>query len=283
MLTNLAQVTDQIQTYWSPRFTKELRESLLLGGLVSKEYEGEIRQGGDTVKISQVNAPTGELLDVGVNADSFNSEALSTSSVSLVANKRAVASYKFADLVELQSLISQDNPEVMDALRHAVQKQINDYLYTLVAPSTSAPDHDIGSVTDFNATQLAACRTLAAQAKWPQDGQWYALLSPQYYSDIMNATTLASIDYGASDSPVISGQVALKRFGFQILEDNSRSGDYGLLFHPSFMNMAIQKQVTVKISDRHALGEFGYIMSVDVVFGAKLGISGNVRHIKVSG
>lgn len=279
--STLVEVADQIQKYWSPRFTKQLRESLLLGSLVNKEYEGEIKRGGDTVRVSQVNAPSGQLLTVGTNADSYSPEAISTSYVDIKADKRAVASYEFQDLVELQSQISQDNPEVMEALKFAMAKQINDYLYSLVSPSTSSPDHSIASVTDFNASQLSACRILAAQAKWRYEPGWYGLLDPQYYGDIMNAATLTSSDYGASDAPVISGQVGLKRFGFNLFEDNSRSADYALLFHPDFMHYVSQSAVQVKVSDLHAQKRFGVVMSVDLIFGAKLGINGSVKHIKV--
>jgi hypothetical protein len=280
-LTNLAQVTDQIQKYWSPRFTKELRESLLLGSLVSKEYDGEIKQGGDTVRVSQVQAPAGELLDVGVNADSFNSELLQTVKVDIVANKRAVASYKFADLVDIQSMIDKNNPEVMDALRFALAKQVNDYLYSLAIPSASAPDHIINSVSSFSATTLGTLRTNAGVAKWPQDGQWFGLMGSGYYVDMLGVTALTSTDFGANDTPVISGQQALPRYGFKMLEDNSRASQYALFFHPSFMNYVSQSSVSVKISDRHALGEFGYIMSVDLIFGAQLAYDGAVRCQKV--
>lgn len=277
----LADVSDQIQKFWAPVFTKELRGALLLGSLVNKQYQGDIKKGGDTVYVSQINAPTGELKTVGTNADTFSPEAISTSRIAIVADKRAVASYEFEDLVDLQSQLDQSNPEIMDSLKYAMAKQVNDYLYTLVSPSTSAPDHSIASVTDFNASQLAACRVLAAQAKWRQEPGWYALLDPQYYGDILNAQTLTSSDYGASDAPVISGQVAKQRFGFNIFEDNSRSADYGLLFHPDFMHLVMQQEVRIKLSDLHANKQFGYVMSVDMVFGAKLGISGNVKHIKV--
>lgn len=280
-VTSLTEVANQIQNYWSPVFTKQLRESLLLGSLVNKDYEGEIKRQGDTVRVSQVNAPEGQLLTVGVDADSFASEAVSTSYVDIKADKRAVASYEFQDLVELQSQIGRENPEIMAALNYAVAKQINDYLYSLVSPSTSAPDHSIASVTDFNASQLSAARILAAQAKWPKDGRWYCLADPVYMGDILNAATLTSSDYGASDAPVIAGQVAMKRFGFNILEDDSRSADQALLFHPDFMHLAMQTSAQVKISDLHAQKKFGVVMSVDLVFGAKLGINGNVRHIKV--
>jgi hypothetical protein len=280
-VTTLAEVADQIQKYWSPLFTKQLRESLLLGTLVDKSYEGEIKRQGDTVRVSQVNAPNGQLLTVGVDADSFASEAISTSYVDIKADKRAVASYDFQDLVELQSQISKDNPEVMESLRFAMMKQINDYLYGLVSPSNSAPDHLISGVTDFNAAQLSAARTLAAQAKWMMDKGWYALLDPVYYGDLLNATTLTSSDYVGGDAPVVSGVIGMKRFGFNIFEDNSRTADQALLFHPDFLHMAMQSQVQVKLSDLHALSRFGVKMSIDVVFGAKLGIDGDKKHIRV--
>lgn len=280
-MTTLADVADQIQKYWSPLFTKQLRESLMLGSLVSRDYDGEIKRQGDTVRVSQINAPTGQLLTVGTDADTFDTEAVSTSYVDIKADKRAVAAYEFQDLVELQSQISRENPEVMEALRYAMAKQINDYLFSLVNPSSSSPDH-VRTSSDFNATELAACRLLAATAKWPDAPGWYGLLDPSYYSDILNAATLVSSDYTGGDAPMIGGKLGSKRFGFNLFEDNSRSTDYALLFHPSFMHMVSQAEVQVKISDLHGQKRFGVVMSVDMVFGAKLGINGNVKHIKVT-
>lgn len=279
--STLVEVANQIQKYWSPLFTKQLRENLLLGSLVNRDYQGQILTGSDTVYVSQVNAPDGQLLTIGTDADSFSSEAIETSRIAIQANKRAVASYRFHDLVSLQSQISQNDPEVMKSLMFAVDKQINDYLYGLVSASTSSPDHDIASVSDFNASQLSACRVLAGQAKWDMSKPWYALLDPQYHMDLINATTLSSSDYGASDAPLIGGKVALPRMGFNVIEDNSRSADHGLLFHPDFMHMVMQTQAQIKISDLHSQGKFGLIMSVDIIFGAAMGIDGSKKNIKV--
>lgn len=289
--TSTLEVTNQIQKYWAPQFMKELRSDLPLIDLVSKDYQGDMKKEGDTVYVSQINAATGELLTVGTNADSFSAEAVSLERISVTANKRAVASFKITELGQLQSQLDSKDSELMAALRHGVSEKINNYLYSLVAPSTSNPDHSIASVTDFNAAALASYRLLAAKAKWPKDGRWFALLDPSYYSDVLNAATLTSSDYGASDAPVIGGQMALKRFGFNIVEDNSAGcltmspgaagADTALLFHPDFMHLCMQKEVQVKVSDLHPLGQFGYLVSVDVIFGAALGIDGNVKHIKV--
>lgn len=282
-ITDLAAVQDQVQKYWSPVWSKQLRAKLLLGGLVNKDYRGAIAKGGDEVTVSQLVAPEGELRTVGVDADSFNSESAQMLDVKIKADKRAVASFEFADLVSLQSQLDQNDPQVIEALNYAVQKQINKHLYSLVNPSTSAPDHLISGVTDFNATQLGACRTLAAQSLWSKMPGWYSLLDPQYYGDMLNAVTLTSGDYGATDAPVIGGQVALKRFGFNIFEDDYLAGtpDYGLLFHPDFLHLVMQTEAQIKISDLHSQKKFGILMSVDLVFGAKIGINGEKLHIKV--
>lgn len=273
-----ADLSNQVKTYWAPLFTRRLRESLLLGALVNKDYDGSITKEGDNVKVSQTVDPTGELRTIGVDGDSFSSEKASASQVTITANKRAVASLEFADEVELQTQI--DRNSVQDGMIFAMQKQINNYLYSLVNPSTSAPDHLIASVSAVSLGALGDYRQLAAEAKWPMEGGWYALWSPQYWNDILTDTSLASRDF-TGDSPVVNGQKSRRIMGFDMFEDNSRSGYYGLLFHPDFLHLVMQTSVSVKISDLHSQKKFGVLMSVDVIFGAGLGISGANKHIKI--
>lgn len=278
--TSLADVSNQVQKYWSPMFTKELREALLLGGLVNKEYEGEIRRGGDTVYVSQVNAPNGQTLTIGTDADTFATETVSTSRVTVKANKRFVAAYEFEDVVSLQSQIDQEGSPVRESLLYAMSKQINDYLYSLVSASTSSPDHYVGSVSDMNTAALSANRILAGQAKWPMSKPWYALVDPVYYADILDDTTLAGADYGAADRPIINGRVSLPRMNFNIFEDNSLAADHGLFFYEDFLHFVSQRSVQVKVSDLHAQKKFGVILSVDLIGGAALGVDGDVKHIQ---
>lgn len=287
-ITSVSAVADQVQKFWSALFMQELRESLLLGALVDKQYQGDLKQFGDTVRVSQINAPAGELKTVGVDADSFSSQALTTQFVDVKADKRAVAAFEFEDLVQLQSQIGQQDSEIRQALLFAVSKKVNDYLYSLVNPSAAAPDHLINGVTDFNASQVSAARMRAAQAKWMMQKGWWILADPSYYSDLLNATTLTSQDFVGGDLPVVGGQIANRRFGFNILEDNSAGlltagpassgADVALIFHPDFMHLVMQTEPTFKVSDLHSNKQFGYLISVDLVFGAKLGIDGDKKH-----
>lgn len=290
-VTGINEVQNNVQTMWSDMFMDELREDLLLGALVNKDYDGDIKFKGDTVKVSQINAAAGSLKTIGTDADTFSTELLSTTQIDIVADKRAVGAYEFDDLSQIQSQIGDKDSAIRASLLYAVQKQINDYLYGLVVPSASAPVHQVTGVTDLNAAQLSTTRLLASKAKWAKDSPWWLLADPTYYSDMLDDVTLSSADFGAQDAPMISGQMARQRFGFNILEDNSdgiltvgtdASQDKAIAFHKDFMHLVMQTMPTFKISDQHANKRFGFIISVDMIFGAKMGIEGDKKVISIS-
>jgi len=280
MKTNIADVEKQIQMFWAPIFKDELKEQTLLPGLVNKDYQGQIKKGGDTVRVSQIVRPTASRKTIGSGSDVFETTKLETRYIDIKADQRFIAAYEFEDLVDIQSQIGDQNSKVRQSLMEALEIEINNYLYSLVNPSTSNPDHVINGVTDFNAAQLIACRKLAGAAKWPKGQGWYALLDPSYHSDLLSSQTLISSDYTPGESPAISGQITNKRYGFNILEDDSRDTDTGLLFHPDFLHL-VTGEPEIKISDLHANKQFGYVMSVNVIGGAKTGIDGDKLHIRV--
>lgn len=282
--TDLDNVTSAIQTFWSPLFMDELRQTNLLYNVVNKDYTGDLKQMGDTVKVNQINAPTGQRLTIdgaGVGR-TFTPETMSLSTVSITADQRLVASYDFHDLVAIQTMIDPVGAraqEVRAAMVQAISNQLNTYLYSLVAPTTT-----IASVAAMTAATVAQARELAAIAKWGYTKPWYSLLAPQYYSDLLTDVTITSADFNGGESPTVSGQIGLKRYGFNIFEDNTQTAGAtagGLFFHPDFLYMVTQQEPRFKISDKHSQHEFAYVMSVDWVIGAKLGIQGAAKHIKV--
>lgn len=286
--SELAAVQNQVQKFWAPMFMGELLETAPLPALVNKDYQGDLKRQGDTVRVSQINRPAAQIKD---QSDStFASSLMSTSYVDIVADKRITAAFELSDLIDIQSQLGNEQSAIRQTLVESAMIELNKYLYGLVAPSTSSPDHSIASVSDFNAAQLLACRALAAQAKWRKEGGWWALLSPSYMNDVLTAATLTSQDY-VGDRPVVAGQVASQRFGFNILEDNSEGAllmspaaagtDVGLLFHPDFMHLVIQREPTFQVSSLHSNKQHGYLVSVDMIVGAKLGVDGNLKHIKV--
>ena len=280
--TKLPDIQDQIQTIWSQIFMQELREAFLLMTQVNRDYEGDIRKQNDTVRVSQINQNVSNLRSVGVDADTFSANKLETVKVDVKADKRAVSAYEFANLIEIQSIINpRTNPEIRQSMTHDIGRQINDYLYSLVNATTS-----ITSAT-LDATTLADIREQAGLKLWPDARPWYLNHDSKYHVDMLKDTTITNADFGATDRPVIAGQFGIDRYGFQLFEDKSlnrlKGGTgYGLAFFPDWLLLVMQTEPQFKISDLHANKQFGYVMSVDLVFGAKLSIDGEEKHIEVS-
>lgn len=259
-----------VQDFWSPIFDKELRENNLWTGLLQDpNYTLQTIRGGDTVKITTINKPTSSIRTIGTDADTFDSSVLSTTQVSLQVNKRCVSAYEFEDLAMIMSQLEQQDSEIREALLADVREQANDWIKSLISPSTSSPDHVVSGVTDFNLAQLSAIRTLSAKAKWGSSGQpWYLLADPSYYSDLIDDTTLSNAQsMGIGKSPILEGMFQFKRMGYNIAEDNSLDTDTAFAFIPSFMKIIIGEP-RFKISDLHAQKKFGFVISIDFPLGA---------------
>lgn len=274
--TELTNVSSAIQEFWPSMFMDDLHEDNLLYNLCNREYEGSLGRMGDTVHVNQIDAMTGQTLTINQTGGgrTFTPETVTTTGVNIVANRRFVASVDIADLVQFQSMIdpmSQTSVAIRREMLAAISEQINTYLYGLVAPSATA------IAATLSASTLAGVRKYGAQQKWERSKGWYGLLGPSYWEDLLLDSTLTSADY-IDDKPVVGGQKGVKRFGMNLFEDNSAgNADIGLFFHPDFLYF-VSNQVRFKISDKHAQGEFAYVLSADIIGGGILGHSGATKH-----
>lgn len=287
-ITRMSDIADQVKKYWGPLGINKLKQDSLLPSLVSKEYEGTLQNEGDTVYVSEVNVPNATRKTTGAGEESFEASKVSTTRVAITANQTITAAYELQSLTQIESQIKEENSAIRESLMQSLEVKLNEYLYSLIAPSTSAPDHSVSGVSDFNATALLAVRKLASAARWAKDGNWFGLLDPSYYNDLLNAATMTSSDY-VPDQAVVNGQIAMKRFGFNLLEDNSDAilslspalagADVGLFFHKDFMHLVMPQSITFKISDLHSNKQHGYLLSAHIVCGAGLGCNGAKKHI----
>jgi len=284
-VTKITDVSEQVKSFWSDMFVEELQESDLLVNLLSREYEGEIGPGGNEVKVNQWKDAEGEVSTIGVDDDIFNPEKLGESQIIIKADKIFSASFQFTSMAQLQSQLATADSAIRMSLLAGVRKQMNNYLYNQFSLV-----NNIGSVTDFNASQVSSLRKFAGQNKWKKDGNWFLTSDPSYYADLLNATTLTSADYVA-DQPTIAGQLGSKRFGFNIFEDNSDgllglignmsgtdSEDIALAFHKEAVHFVMQQQAEFEVASLTANKQRGYVIKVDLIGGAKPGHDHDVLH-----
>jgi hypothetical protein len=275
-MTGKVDIPSLIPTVWSKTMYDELRNSIVFANIFSRDYEGEIQGMGDTVKVNQIAAPTGEILTD--DEASFATELLVANSFTITVNKRASAAFEISDLAKLQSIDFQ--MQAQEALVYAIRKQLESDIITALVPSAAAPDHQIApaAASDLAAVDLATLRTLLSVAKVPVANR-YLCLDPAYYGDLLTKTQVMSRDFTAGNDSM--GGVMDAFMGFKILEHNLLPADVGFAVHPSALQLVMQKEISVKISDLHPTKKYGYLVSADFVYGFQL--FDNKRIAKISG
>src|SRR6185369_10044877 len=98
-----------IPQVWSARLLASLKKTLVYGqtGIVNRDYEGEIREKGNTVKINSIGAVT--VSDHTKNSDISAPEALNDSDQVLVIERAKYFNFQVDDVDRVQQM-----PSVMD-------------------------------------------------------------------------------------------------------------------------------------------------------------------------
>jgi len=276
--TGKTELQNLIPTVWSTQMYDELRAKLKLGSFFMRDYEGEIRNAGDTVKVNQIAAPTGENIEFGVgNTLDINSEAVTVNQFEVKADRLATASFQIENLAQLQSLEFQ--AQAREALVYAVMKQMEDHIESLIVPAV-AQDIAPTVASDLNVGDVAELRRLLSSSKVPTQNR-ALFLDVNYYSDIIQKTAFASSDFIPAGSPTATGEFSSPIYGFAVGECDGFAADLGYAAHPSAMAHVMQSSMTVKLSDMHGAGKRAFLLTAEILFGAKL--FDDTRVAKISG
>jgi hypothetical protein len=260
--SNLAAITPEI---WSARYYDVLLAELPFSSIVSKDYEGEIRDLGDTVNVSSFpEFDEGEELAEDAKSDA---KAITVTGQQLVINKRVVKDFIVTRLAMVQSL------EHMDKLRelaiYAIMKKINSTIISTTVPSPSAPDHAIAydSGTTLALADLLEGKELLDAANVPGSDRHLVVGSAQA-NDIFNITGFTSSDFLLTGAPLQTGQVPSALLGF-MPHMTTTVGNTTFLFHRSYMTMAAQEGLAVNMYDLGSEGKRSVRVNVDTLYGLK--------------
>lgn len=254
-----------IPEVWSARFYAVLRASLPFISSVNMDYEGEIRSLGNTVNISTIaDFDEAGILGEGAAGDT---DTVVMSKQQLVINKRIYKDFSVTDESQLQSL------PYMDSLRekavYSINKKMQQLIIDAIVPSAAAPDHTIAY---DNGTTLALADIL--EAKELLDAQNVAMdnrvsvLGSAQWNDLFNITGFVSRDFIPAGSPLTSGDIATPICGFTP-KMTTVIGNTSYFLHPSFLTLAVQKQLGVKVFDLGVEGVRAFRVNTDVLMGLK--------------
>jgi len=260
---NLTVIVPQI---WSANWYQSLLAELPFNSIVSKDWEGEIKNLGDTVKISQFPefSDATELAESAAN----DADAITVTQQSLVINKRLVKDFIVTDKASLQSLPAMD--QLQNLAIYAILKKVQSIIIDATLPSASAPDHTIGYTSGvvLDLAKMVAAKKLLDAQDVPQENR-HCVLGTNQMNDLLSIANFSSSDYVSGANVVSSGAISNPLIGF-MPHMTTEVGDVCYFFHRSYFTMAAQKDISVKVFDLGVQGIRAARVNVDILAGFKL-------------
>lgn len=220
-----------IPALWSARIYEALRKAFVYGqeNVINRDWEGEIAQAGDTLRINSIGDPT--ITDYVKNVDMATAETLSDAQRTLTISQAKAFHFQVDDVDR-----AQQQPKVMDnAMSRAAYKfsDIADqYVGTVMVAGASAanaigstaapivaPGPGAGPTGAYE--QLVDLSTKLNEANVPRDGR-YAIVPPWYEGVLVKDDRFINNDAAspAAGQPLLNGSIG-RAAGFQVLVSNN--------------------------------------------------------------
>lgn len=214
-----------IPEIWSARLILRLEKAFRYAqqGVANRDWEGEIAQRGDTVRINSVGPVT--VFDYVKNTDMAAPEALNDAQTTLAITKQKAFNFAIDDIDRAQG-----NPAVMDAamgeaafaLRDGVDQfiaaQYTDISSSNFIASDGSPKTDLGTAGKAY-EYLVDLGVLLDATDVPEEGRW-AVVPPWYHGWLLKDDRFVKAGTPSTDAVVRNGQVG-EAAGFTILKSNN--------------------------------------------------------------
>lgn len=179
-------VTNFIPTIWSARLLRHLDKKHVYANLLNRDYEGEIKNFGDTVKINQIGDVT--IKNYQKSTDIEAPEELSGEQLMLTIDQAKYFNFGIDDVDAAQV-----NPKLMDKAMMRAAYGMNDvtdqFAANLLYTGTDAgnvlgtDDSPIVPTADDAYDALVDMSTLLTEANVPMEGRW--VIVPAWYHGLL--------------------------------------------------------------------------------------------------
>lgn len=210
-------VTNFIPKLWSARLLAHLDKAHVVANLVNRDYEGEIKQFGDTVNINQIGAIT--VSDYTKNGDISAPQELSTDEKKLVIDKQKYFNFQIDDVDAAQVRSS-----LMDAaMQRAAYALAEETEKAILAEMDGNATHKIVPAATLDETniykELVGVKLKMDKANVPTVGR-YLIISPETHSLLLQEDRFVSTG-GAMAEGILRNGLVGQVLGFDVYLSNS--------------------------------------------------------------
>jgi N4-gp56 family major capsid protein len=222
-------VASFIPEIWSAALLSNLQDALVYaqGGVTNRNYEGEVRQAGDTVHVNQVGAVTvndyhtygydeGEEQDAPVSY-----ERLTTTGQTITVAQKKYFAFQVDDVDRRQALdgfVAEATREAAYAMARAIDGYVSGVMAagaTALTGGGTATIEDPDSAYDL----LVDLRTQHQNANTPSVGRW-VIVPPEFYAYLLRDDRFISAEKAGTTAGLRNGFVG-RAAGFDVIESNT--------------------------------------------------------------
>lgn len=205
---------------WSASLLESLKKTLVFGDICNNDYEGEIRNAGDTVRITSISRPTVGTYTPG--STTITPEQLVDAQRTLVVDQCKYWAFEVDDVDQRQALGDVIGPATREAA-YALADTIDQYiagLYTGIQSDNAVGTVTVGSTyTKVWDDILVPLGVALDEANVPRQGR-FAVLPPWLHGAMIRDDRFVRVDASGTAEALRNGMVG-RANGFDILLSNN--------------------------------------------------------------
>lgn len=213
-------VTNFISEIWSATLLTSLKKALVFAGpgISNRNYEGDIANQGDTVRITSISRPTISTYTRGTTV--IDPEQLTDAQRSLLIDQSKMFAFEVDDIDAAQAA-----GNLMDEAAQEAAYGLADVADQMVAGlhTDAQTANKIGTVSvttaDLAFTQLRRLMVKLDEANVPRTGR-YAVIPPWYHGLMLERAGIVNVDQSGSSEALRNGLVG-RLLGFDLYVSNN--------------------------------------------------------------
>lgn len=224
-------MTTFIPTIWAGQLLISLKDALVYGSVFNRQYEGEIRDSGDSVKINSVSPVT--IGDYTRDTDLADPETLNGAAAMLLIDV-AKSFHFYLDDIDKVQMSMEVVSQVMQEAAHGLARAADTHLSTkLVAAVPAANLLSAGSTIVPTATTayewLVDLGVILDENNVPEDGRWVVI--PAWYGGLLEKDPRFT-GYGTPGNrgDLANGLQGPKVAGLHVMKSNTVPNTTGALY-----------------------------------------------------
>lgn len=209
-----------IPEIWSAMMLESLKKSLVYAGpqVVNRDYEGDIQNSGDTVRIRSMSRPT--IASYTKGSTVINPEQLTDAQRSLLIDQAKYFAFEVDDIDLAQSTGGELEEGLLEAV-YGLRDVADQYVAGLYTGAQAANQIGTVSVTTgaLAYTQLRRLKVKLDEANVALEGR-YAVVPPWYHGLLLEESKFVTVDASGTSEGLRNGIVG-RALGFDVLMSNN--------------------------------------------------------------